>query len=152
MNQQILAHVQKKHLKNVPEIRAGYTIKVHQKIKEGEKERVQTFEGLVIKVKGSGITQIATVRKVVSGVGVEKTFPLHSDNITKIEVKKIGKVRRAKLYYMRERAGKSARLREQHVDISVDLEPRHKDEPVKETVEENTESEAPVKEEAKTEE
>jgi large subunit ribosomal protein L19 len=140
MSQQILEYVSKKHLKNSPEIKAGYTIRVHQKIKEGEKERVQIFEGLVIKTQGSGITKTVTVRKVVSGVGVEKIFPVHSDNIVKIEIKKMGKVRRAKLYYMRERSGKSARLKEQHVDITVDIEALHKDEPAPE--EPATENEA----------
>lgn len=152
MNQQILQHVQKKFLKTTPEIKPGYTIRVHQKIKEGEKERVQIFEGLVIKVQGSGLAKTVTVRKVVSGVGVEKIFPIHSDNITKIEVKKIGKVRRAKLYYMRERSGKSARLKEQHVNISTDSEALHKDEPV---AEEPAQEDAPATEEqtgAKTEE
>lgn len=148
MSQQILEHVSKKHLKNTPDIKAGYTVRVHQRIKEGEKERVQIFEGLVIKVQGSGITKTITVRKVVSGVGVEKIFPVHSDNIVKIEIKKMGKVRRAKLYYMRERSGKSARLKEQHVDIAVDIEHLHKDEPVAEAT---AEAEAPATEETATE-
>lgn len=158
MSQQILEHVGKKHLKNTPDIKAGYTVRVHQKIKEGEKERVQIFEGLVIKVQGSAITKTITVRKVVSGVGVEKIFPVHSDNIVKIEIKKMGKVRRAKLYYMRERSGKSARLKEQHVDIAVDIEHLHKDEPVQaeEPTAENeaptTEATAPVEAEAAVEE
>jgi len=154
MNQQILAHVQKKHLKNVPDIKAGYTIKVHQRIKEGEKERVQVFEGLVIKVNGSGLAQTVTVRKVVSGVGVEKVFAIHSDFITKIEIKKIGKVRRSKLYYMRERSGKSARLKEQHVNIAVDLELAHKEEvkPVESEKAEDTNNESSDTEDTKKEE
>lgn len=108
--------------KNVPELRAGYTIKVHQKIIEGEKERVQIFEGLIIKINsGHGADKTFTVRKIVEGIGVEKIFPLHSPNIIKIEVKKKSKVRRAKLYYMRERSGKSARLKETLVS-SKDME------------------------------
>ena len=112
----IIRDVQKKQLKPLPEVRPGYTIKVHQKIKEGNKERVQVFEGLVIKTShGEGVEKTITVRKIVQGIGVEKVFPLHSPNIKKIEVKKKAKVRRSKLYYMRERSGKSARLQERHV-------------------------------------
>ncbi len=112
----IVREVQKSQLKKVPEIKTGYTIRVHQKIREGNKERVQIFEGLVIKVgHGEGIEKTITVRKIVQGIGVEKVFPIHSANITKVEVKKKAKVRRSKLYYMRERSGKSARLQERHV-------------------------------------
>lgn len=102
--------------KRVPVIQTGHTVRVHQKIKEGEKERIQIFEGLVIRVNsGHGADKTFTVRKIVQGIGVEKIFPLYSPNIQKIEVKKESKVRRAKLYYMRERAGKSARLKESFV-------------------------------------
>jgi len=112
----LVQEVQKADLKRVPEIRTGYTIRVHQKIKEGGKERIQIFEGLVIKVgHGQGVEKTVTVRKVVEGIGVEKIFPMHSPNIAKVEVKKKAKVRRAKLYYMRQRSGKSARLQERHV-------------------------------------
>lgn len=112
----LIREVQKQLLKRVPEVRTGYTVKVSQKIKEGGKERVQHFEGLVIKVgHGEGVEKTITVRKIVQGIGVEKVFPIHSPNITKIEVKKKAKVRRAKLYYMRERSGKSARLQERQV-------------------------------------
>jgi len=108
--------IQKSQLKKVPEIRTGYTVRVHQKIKEGAKERVQQFEGLVIKIgHGEGVERTFTVRKIVEGIGVEKVFVLHSPNIEKIVVKKKATIRRAKLYYMRERFGKSARLRERHV-------------------------------------
>jgi len=116
MNHKIMNEVHKRDLKTVPEIRAGYTVKVHQKIKEGAKERIQIFEGLVIKVNsGTGLDKTFTVRKIASGVGVEKIFPVYSKNIAKIEVVKKAKVRRAKLYYMRERTGKSARLKETYL-------------------------------------
>jgi|GEM_PF-58066 len=112
----LVKDIQKTQLKKIPEIKTGYTIRVHQKIKEGGKERVQVFEGLVIKVgHGEGVEKTITVRKIVQGIGVEKIFPIHSSNITKIEVKKKAKVRRSKLYYMRQRFGKSARLQERHV-------------------------------------
>lgn len=111
-----IREVQKKQLKPLPSVQPGYTVRVHQKIKEGNKERVQVFEGLVIKTgHGEGVEKTFTVRKIVEGIGVEKVFPLHSPNIKKIEVKKKAKVRRSKLYYMRERSGKSARLQERHV-------------------------------------
>lgn len=116
MNHMLLKEVEKSHLKKVPNLKAGQTVKVYQKIKEGEKERVQMFEGLIISVKGEkGLNQNITVRKIVSGVGVEKIFPVHSATIEKIEVVKEAKVRRAKLYYMRERSGKSARLKETYL-------------------------------------
>ncbi|MBI4975799.1 50S ribosomal protein L19 [Candidatus Peregrinibacteria bacterium] len=99
--------------KKVPELKTGYTVRVHQKIKEGDKERIQIFEGLIIQINsGHGADKTFTVRKVVEGIGVEKIFPLYSTNIEKIEVKKKSKVRRAKLYYMRHKFGKSARLKE----------------------------------------
>ncbi len=103
-------------MKKVPEIRTGNTVKVHQKIKEGNKERIQIFEGLVIAVSsGGGPNKTFTVRKVVGGIGVEKIFPLYSTNITKIQVTKESDIRRSKLYYMRKRSGKSARLKERHL-------------------------------------
>lgn len=112
----IIAKLQKDNLKNVPEVKTGYTVRVSQKVKEGSKERIQKFEGLVIKVShGTNTEKTFTVRKIVEGVGVEKIFPFHSPNITDIHVVKKAKVRREKLYYMRERFGKSARLSEKHV-------------------------------------
>ncbi len=110
----VLQEVQKLAIKKkVPAIRAGNTVRVHQKIKEGEKERIQIFEGLVIKLNsGHGADKTFTVRKIVQGIGVEKVFSLYSPTIVKIEIKKKAKVRRSKLYYMRERSGKSARLKE----------------------------------------
>ena len=113
----ILQDIQKLAIKKrVPVIKPGYTVRVHQRIKEGEKERVQIFEGLVIKLNsGFGADKTFTVRRIVGGIGVERIFPLYSTNIIKIEVKKKSKVRRAKLYYMRDRFGKSARLKETFV-------------------------------------
>lgn len=113
MSHLLVQKVARQNLKQVPEIRAGYTVRVHQKIKEGDKERVQIYEGLVIAVNhGHGHDNTMMVRKVVEGIGVEKIFPLHSANIEKIEVVKIGKVRRSKLFYMRNVSGKAARLKE----------------------------------------
>ncbi len=112
----LIADAQKGQLKRVPEVKSGYTVRVHQKIREGEKERVQIFEGLVIAVgHGQGVEKNFTVRKVIEGIGVEKVFPLHSPNIVKLEIQKEASVRRSKLYYMRHRSGKSARLTERHI-------------------------------------
>lgn len=122
MNQALLKSVEQGSLRPVQDIRTGYTVKVYQKIKEGEKERIQIFEGLVISVKGEkGPNHNITVRKVVSGVGVEKIFPVNAATIDKIEVTKIAKVRRAKLFYMRERSGKSARLQETHIGTDHEI-------------------------------
>ena len=104
----------KKQLKkDLPDIRPGYTVKVHQKIKEGDKQRIQVFEGLVIAKKhGNGINSTITVRRVSQGYGVERVFPIHAPFIEKIEVVKKGKVRRAKLYYIRQKTAKASRLKE----------------------------------------
>ena len=98
--------------KGLPEITPGDTVKVFVKVKEGEKERVQLFQGVVISLKGDGMRTMFTVRKISSGVGVERIFPLHSPSIDKLEVLRSGKVRRAKLYFLREKLGKSGRLKE----------------------------------------
>ena len=95
---------------DAPVLRPGETVRVHVKVVEGEKERTQVFEGLVIGMSGSGSRAVFTVRKISYGVGVERIFPLHSPRIEKVEVVARGKVRRAKLYYLRERSGKAARL------------------------------------------
>ena len=115
MSQQILASVEKSSLKPAEDIQKfeiGDTVDVHTKILEGEKERIQVFSGVVIARSGSGSKEMFTVRRIVSGEGVERKFPLHSPRIAKIDVKRSAVVRRAKLYYMRDRSGKSARLRE----------------------------------------
>ena len=98
---------------DLPNFKAGDTIRVHVRVIEGEKERIQIFEGVCIKRKGSGIHETFTVHKVSNGVGVERIFPMHSPRIAKIENKKIGRVRRAKLYYLRKLRGKAARITEQ---------------------------------------
>ncbi len=98
--------------KEVPEFRTGDTVRVHAKIKEGNRERIQVFEGVVLKKQGGGNRATFTVRKASSGIGVEKTWPLHSPNVAKVEVVRHGKVRRAKLNYLRDRSGKSARVKE----------------------------------------
>lgn len=98
--------------KDIPSFRPGDTVRVHVRIVEGSRERIQVFEGLVIKRKGDGLRETFTVRRVSNGVGVERTFPLHSPRIDKIEVVRRGIVRRAKLYYLRGLSGKAARIRE----------------------------------------
>ena len=97
----------------VPEIKVGSTVRVHVKIREGERERIQVFEGTIIAKKGSGISSTFTVRRVSYGVGVERVFPVHSPNVAKVETVRTGKVRRAKLYYLRDRVGKAAKVKEQ---------------------------------------
>ena len=96
----------------VPVIRIGDTVRIHNKIKEGNKERIQMFEGTVIAKHGGGISETFTVRRVSYGCGVEKTFPLHSPNVAKVDIIRVGKVRRAKLYYLRDRVGKASKVKE----------------------------------------
>ena len=113
MNLNLVNEITKSQMRNdLPELKAGMTIRVDVKIKEGNKERIQAFEGIVIKVQGSGIGETFTVRKLSSGEGVERTFPINSPLIDKITIIRVGKVRRAKLYYLRSRSGKSARIKE----------------------------------------
>lgn len=114
MTNLLVQKVEKKQIrKDIPLVRPGYTVKVYQKIKEGEKERIQVYEGLVIATNhGHGVSKTMIVRKMVEGIGVEKIFPINSPNIAKIEVVRIGKVRKSKLFYMREISGKAARLKE----------------------------------------
>ena len=96
-----------------PLIRIGDTVCVHNKIKEGTRERIQLFEGTVIAKHGGGISETFTVRRISYGCGVEKTFPIHSPNVEKVDIIRVGKVRRAKLYYLRDRVGKAAKVKEQ---------------------------------------
>lgn len=98
---------------DVPDFGPGDTVRVHVKVVEGERERIQVFEGVVIKRSGSGLTEMFTVRKVSQGVGVERTFPVHSPRLEKIEVIRRGRVRRARLHYLRDRIGKAARIQEE---------------------------------------
>ena len=97
---------------DIPEFRPGDTVRVHAKVVEGSRERIQIFEGLVIKRRGAGISETYTVRKISNGVGVERTFPVHTPRVAKIEVVRKGRVRRAKLYYIRALSGKAARIKE----------------------------------------
>ena len=153
----IVKSIEHEQLKNaIPDIKVGNTVKVHVKIKEGNKERIQVFEGIVIKKQGGGVNETFTVRKISYGVGVEKTFLIHSPLVEKVEVVRVGKARRAKLYYLRERTGKAsktkemvgARIENKMITIKEDLveEPAKVEEvtetPATETVAENTEKTA----------
>jgi large subunit ribosomal protein L19 len=105
--------VDSQHLRSdLPDFRSGDEVKVHVKVVEGNKERIQVFQGNVIRRQGSGLSETYTVRKVSYGVGVERTFPVHTPSVAKIELLKRGDVRRAKLYYLRDRSGKAAKIRE----------------------------------------
>ena len=136
----VIKAIEYEQLKNaIPEIKVGNTVRVHVRIKEGNKERIQVFEGIVIKKQGGGVNETFTVRKISYGVGVEKTFLIHSPLVEKVEVVRVGKARRAKLYYLRDRIGKAAKTKE---DIGARIETNEIS--VKETVE------APVSEEVAT--
>lgn len=102
---------------DVASFRPGDTVRVHQLIKEGDKERVQIFEGVVIRLSGGGINQMVTVRKISYNIGVERIYPIHSPRVVKIEVKQRGKVRRSRLYFLRDRRGKAARIQEMRAGI-----------------------------------
>ena len=109
----ILKSIEHEQLKNkIPDLKIGNTVKVHVRIKEGNKERIQVFEGIIIKKQGGGVNQTFTVRRISYGVGVEKTFLVHSPMIEKVELVRVGKARRAKLYYLRDRVGKAAKTKE----------------------------------------
>lgn len=109
----ILKSIEHEQLKNkIPELRVGNTVRVHVRIKEGNKERIQVFEGIIIKKQGGGVNATFTVRRISYGVGVEKTFLVHSPMIEKVELVRVGKARRSKLYYLRDRVGKSAKTKE----------------------------------------
>ena len=128
----IIKSIEHEQLKNkIPELSIGNTVRVHVKIKEGNKERIQVFEGIIIKKQGGGVNETFTVRRISYGVGVEKTFLIHSPLVEKVELVRVGKARRAKLYYLRDRVGKSAKTKEQ---IGARIE--NKEIVVKEAVEE----------------
>ncbi len=137
----IIKSIEHEQLKNkIPELKVGNTVKVHVRIKEGNKERIQVFEGIIIKIQGGGLNQTFTVRKNSYGVGVEKTFLIHSPLVEKVELVRVGKARRAKLYYLRDRVGKAAKTKEQ---IGARIENR-------EIVVKEDLAEEPVSEEATT--
>ncbi len=136
----IIKSIEHEQLKNkIPELKVGNTVKVHVRIKEGNKERIQVFEGIIIKVQGGGVNQTFTVRKISYGVGVEKTFLVHSPLVEKVELVRVGKARRARLFYLRDRVGKAAktkekvgaRIEDREIVIKEDLA----EEPVEETAE-----------------
>ena len=113
MSEEIIRSIESRYLrKDIPEFKVGDTVRVYFRIQEGDKERVQPFEGIVIRFQGAMNRRTFTVRRITGGLGVERTFPLHSPRLEKVEIIRMGKVRRAKLYYLRERVGKAARVKE----------------------------------------
>ena len=170
----IIKSIEHEQLKNkIPELRVGDTVRVHARVKEGNRERIQVFEGIIIKKQSGGINETFTVRRISYGVGVEKTFLVHSPNVEKIEVTRVGKARRAKLYYLRDRVGKAAKTKEKvgarietkeiivkeevvpgENEVVEEVVPETVDTPAEETVatEEVKVEETPVVEEAKAEE
>lgn len=156
----IIKSIEHEQLKNkVPELKIGNTVRVHVKIKEGNKERIQVFEGVIIKKQGGGVNETFTVRKISYGVGVEKTFLVHSPLVEKVEVVRVGKVRRAKLYYLRDRIGKASKPREQigarienkEITVKEDLAEEETIEEVAEETSVETVTETPVEEAKATE-
>ena len=153
----IIKSIEHEQLKNkIPDLKVGDTVRVHQRIKEGNRERIQVFEGIIIKKQGGGVNATFTVRRIAYGVGVEKTFLIHSPLVEKVEVVRVGKARRAKLYYLRNRTGKAAKTKEdvgakiesKYIDVKEDLT----EEPAAEVVEEVKEEAAVVAEAPKAEE
>ena len=157
----IIKSIEHEQLKNkIPDLHVGDTIKVHQRIKEGNRERIQVFEGIIIKKQGGGVNATFTVRRVAYGVGVEKTFLIHSPMVEKIEVVRVGKSRRAKLFYLRDRIGKAAKTKENlgariqtnEIVVKEDLVEEVKEEvPVENETIEVVETVEPAVEEAKEE-
>ena len=136
----IIKSIEHEQLKNkIPDLKVGDTVRVHQRIKEGNRERIQVFEGIIIKKQGGGVNATFTVRRIAYGVGVEKTFLIHSPLVEKVEVVRVGKARRAKLYYLRDRVGKAAKTKE---DVGAKIESKYID--VKATAEEVKKVEATV--------
>ena len=162
----IIKSIEHEQLKNkIPDLKVGDTVRVHQRIKEGNRERIQVFEGIIIKKQGGSVNATFTVRRIAYGVGVEKTFLVHSPLVEKVEVVRVGKARRAKLYYLRDRVGKAAKTKEdigakiesKYINIKEDLvdepvaeEVKAEEAPVEEAKAEKVATEAPV-EEAKAE-
>ena len=141
----IIKSIEHEQLKNkIPELKVGNTVRVHVRIKEGNKERIQVFEGIIIKVQGGGVNQTFTVRKNSYGVGVEKTFLVHSPLVEKVELVRVGKARRAKLYYLRDRVGKAAKTKEQVGARIEDREITIKEDLVEEPAVEEAPEEAPA--------
>ena len=141
----IIKSIEHEQLKNkIPDLHVGDTIIVHQRIKEGNRERIQVFEGIIIKKQGGGLNATFTVRRVAYGVGVEKTFLVHSPMVEKVEVVRVGKARRAKLYYLRDRVGKSAKTKENLGARIENKEITLKEDLVEEVVEEVATEEAVV--------
>ena len=145
----IIKSIEHEQLKNkIPELKVGNTVRVHVRIKEGNKERIQVFEGIIIKVQGGGVNQSFTVRKISYGVGVEKTFLVHSPLVEKVELVRVGKARRARLFYLRDRLGKAAKTKEQ---VGARIENREitiKEDLVEEPAVEEAPEEAPAVETA----
>ena len=164
----IIKSIEHEQLKNkIPDLRVGDTVRVHVKIKEGNRERIKVFEGLIIKKQGGGVNATFTVRRISYGVGVEKTFLVHSPNVEKVEVTRVGKARRAKLYYLRDRVGKAdktkekvgARIETREIVVKEEVVPGEAEvaedatnvapETVEAPVVEEVKAEEPAKEEAK---
>ena len=148
----IIKSIEHEQMKNkIPLLKVGDTVKVHVRVKEGNRERIQVFEGIIIKVQGGGANQTFTVRRISYGVGVEKTFLIHSPAVEKVEVVRVGKARRAKLFYLRDRVGKSAKTKEK---IGARIETKEitiKEEVVAEPVVEEVAEETTAAEEPKAE-
>jgi len=126
----VMDRIQKAPLRrDLPPFRPGDTVRVHVRVTEGDKQRIQVFEGVVLRRRGRGPSATFTVRKISSGVGVERVFPVESPNVTKLEIKSRGHVRRSRLYYLRELKGKKARLRSKVRDLSALVAPDHFDDP-----------------------
>ena len=143
----IIKSIEHEQLKNkIPELKVGNTVKVHVRIKEGNKERIQVFEGIIIKVQGGGVNQTFTVRKTSYGVGVEKTFLVHSPLVEKVELVRVGKARRARLFYLRDRVGKASKTKEQIGARIEDKEITIKEDLVDEPAVEEAPEEAPATE------
>lgn len=146
----IIKSIEHEQLKNkIPDLKVGDTVRVHQRIKEGNRERIQVFEGIIIKKQGGSVNATFTVRRIAYGVGVEKTFLVHSPLVEKVEVVRVGKARRAKLYYLRDRVGKAAKTKE---DIGAKIESKYiniKEDLVDEPVAEEVKAEETAAEEVK---